>query len=50
MTDLYLYHVRDHAPSGASTGREEYFGALQSNDTPKGAYTTAVQTLIAANP
>jgi hypothetical protein len=50
LSEFYLYHVRDHAPSGTSTNREEYFGALQSDGAAKGPYSTAVQALIAANP
>ncbi len=44
-----LYQVRDQASSGASTDREAYFGALQQNLQPKGAYTTAVQSLLASS-
>jgi hypothetical protein len=43
-----LYQVRDQASSGTSTDREAYFGALQQNLQPKGAYTTAVQGLLAS--
>ncbi len=49
LAALYLYHVRDQKPSGASTDREAYFGAVQSNGAAKGLYTTTVQALIAAN-
>lgn len=43
-----LYAVRDEAATGASTEREAYFGALQHELQPKGAYTTAVQALLAS--
>jgi hypothetical protein len=42
-----LYQVRDQAAAGASNQREYYFGLLQHEDQPKGAYTTAVQELLA---
>jgi hypothetical protein len=42
-----LYQVRDQQPAGVSTNRESYFGLLQHEDQPKGAYTTAVQELLA---
>jgi hypothetical protein len=47
---LYLFQARDQQPSGASTNRESYFGALQSNRAAKGAYTAEVQSLLATNP
>jgi hypothetical protein len=45
---LMLYQVRDQALTGASTDHELYFGALQHELQPKGAYTTAVQALLAS--
>jgi hypothetical protein len=42
-----LYQVRDQQPAGVSHDREAYFGLLQHEDQPKGAYTTAVQELLA---
>jgi hypothetical protein len=42
-----LYQVRDQASPGASNDREAYFGLLQHEDQPKGAFTTAVQELLA---
>ena len=47
---FYLFQARDQQPSGASTDRESYFGALQSNRAAKGAYTAEVQSLLASNP
>jgi hypothetical protein len=42
-----LYQVRDQQAVGASNDREAYFGLLQHEDQPKGAFTTAVQELLA---
>ena len=42
-----LYQVRDQQVAGASKERESYFGLLQHEDQPKGAYTTAAQELLA---
>jgi hypothetical protein len=50
LAAFYLYHVHDQVPSGTSTDREAYFGALQSNGATKGPYTTEVQALTGANP
>ncbi len=50
LAAFYLYQAHDQAATGASTSRESYFGALQSNGAPKGAYTITVQSLLAANP
>jgi hypothetical protein len=46
---FFVYAVRDQAPAEASNNREAYFGALQQDLQPKGAYTTAVQTLLASS-
>jgi hypothetical protein len=46
---FYLYQAHDQYPSGSQSGREAYFGALQSNATAKGAYTTEVKADLAAN-
>lgn len=43
-----LYQVRDQAPTGTSTDVEAYFGALQHELQPKGAFTQAVEALMAA--
>jgi hypothetical protein len=50
LAALYLYQAHDQAASGTSTDRESYFGALQSNEAPKGDFTTTVQSLLTANP
>ena len=41
-----LYQVRDQKPTGATTEWQAYFGALQHEDQPKGAYTTAVESIL----
>jgi hypothetical protein len=40
---MYIYSQRDNSPTGTSGGRESYFGAVQSNGAPKGAWTTEIQ-------
>jgi hypothetical protein len=47
---FYLYQAQDQGPSGTSTNREEYFGALQTDGSSKGPYTAEVQSLLNANP
>jgi hypothetical protein len=42
-----IYQVRDQQAAGVSHEREAYFGLLQHEDQPKGAYTTAAQELLA---
>jgi hypothetical protein len=46
---FFLYQAHDQYASGTQTGREAYFGALQSNDAPKGAYTSEVKADLAAH-
>jgi len=48
VAEIYLYQARDQKASGQSSDREAYFGALHSDQSPKGAYTTAVRTLLEA--
>jgi hypothetical protein len=50
LAAFYLYQSRDNQPTGTSTSLESYFGALQRSGAPKGAYTTEVQSLLAASP
>jgi hypothetical protein len=50
LAAFYLFQARDQQASGATNGREAYFGALQSNEQAKGAYTTTVQSLLSTNP
>jgi hypothetical protein len=45
---LYLYQAQDQRPESATNDRENYFGLLQSNGASKGAFTTAVQTVMAS--
>jgi hypothetical protein len=49
LAAVYLYEAHDLKATGASTEREAYFGALQSNEAPKGAYTATVESLLSAN-
>jgi hypothetical protein len=44
-----LYQAHDQVASGTQTGREYYFGALQSRGQAKGAYTTEVKADLAAH-
>ena len=48
LGQLLLYQIRDQKPSGQSSNREDYFGALQRELQPKGAYTGAVEALLAS--
>jgi hypothetical protein len=47
---LYLYQAHDQKASGTASGREYYFGALQSNSSAKGAYTSEVKADLATAP
>jgi hypothetical protein len=42
-----LYTITDRVEPGVSNEREDYFGALQSSLKPKGAFTTAVEAMLA---
>ena len=44
---FFLYQAHDQGASGAQSGREYYFGALQSNGAGKGAYTAEVKSALA---
>jgi len=46
---LLLYKIRDQKPAGATSDREDYFGAVQSELQPKGAYTAAVESFLASS-
>jgi hypothetical protein len=46
---FFLYQAHDQYASGTQTGREAYFGSVQSNGASKGAYTTEVKSELAAN-
>lgn len=45
---FFLYQAHDQAASGTQSGREYYFGALQSRGQAKRAYTTEVRADLAA--
>jgi hypothetical protein len=49
LGDFILYQVRDQKPTATTTDSEMYFGALQHELQSKGAYTTAVKTLLASS-
>jgi len=49
LAAFFLYQAHDQHATGVSTGRERYFGALRSDGTAKGGYTTEVKATIAAN-
>ena len=42
-----IYQLRDEKPVGATTSQYYYFGVLQNDMQPKGAYTTAAEELLA---
>jgi hypothetical protein len=44
-----LYQVRDQRGTGTSTDDEYFYGALQHELQPKGAFTTACQKLLASS-
>jgi hypothetical protein len=50
LAALYLYQAHDQRSTGTSTTLEAYFGVVQLNNAPKGAYTPAVESLLTANP
>ena len=41
-----IYQARDQSPSGTSTERESYFGVMQHELQPKGAYTKAAEEVL----
>ena len=47
LAAFFLYQGRDLAAPGASTSREQYFGALRSDLGDKGPYTSVVRSLLA---
>jgi hypothetical protein len=48
LQDLFIYQVRDQKPTGQTTNWQDYFGALQHELQPKGAYTTQVESLLSS--
>jgi hypothetical protein len=49
LAAFFLYQARDQAASGTSTSREHYFGALRSDLSDKGAYSSVVRSLLAGS-
>jgi hypothetical protein len=49
LASVYLYSTSDLKPTGTSVDREMYFGALKSDKSAKGAYTSAVTALLTAS-
>lgn len=49
LASVYLYSTSDLKPTGASTDREQYFGALRNDKSTKGAYTSEVIAQLAGN-
>jgi hypothetical protein len=47
LAAFFIYQAHDQSSTGTATGRERYFGGLQSNSVPKGAYTTEVKAKLA---
>ena len=43
---FFVYQTLDQRPSGTSSEREHYFGALKSDRSEKGPYTTEVRRLV----
>jgi hypothetical protein len=50
LASMYLFQAHDQKATGTSGGREGYFGALQLDETAKGAFTTTVESLLSLNP
>ncbi len=46
LGDFFLYQVRDQQPHGVSSNCQAYYGVLQHELQPKGAYTTAAEELL----
>jgi hypothetical protein len=50
LATLLWYFVRDHAAPGASSDREDYFGAVREDRSDKGALTAAIRVAAARYP
>ncbi|HEY3864498.1 MAG TPA: hypothetical protein VGL54_00245 [Solirubrobacteraceae bacterium] len=50
LRSVYIFQAHDQQPTATSTEREGYCGALQINQATKGPFTTAVESLLSANP
>jgi len=46
---FFVYQAHDQYATGTQTGREAYFGGLQSNGSAKGSYTAEVKADLAVN-
>jgi hypothetical protein len=44
---IFVYNQRNGGASGSGSDYENFFGVMQNNGAPKGAYTSAVQALLA---
>ena len=49
LAAFFLYQAHDQYATGTQSGREAYFGAVQSNGTAKGAYTLEAKASLAVN-
>lgn len=49
VKSFFIFQVRDLQDPGNTNQREDYFGAVQSDGSPKGAYTTKVHEIAAAS-
>jgi hypothetical protein len=49
LASVFLYSTSDLKATGASDDREQYFGVLRSDKSPKGAYTSEVISQLTAN-
>jgi hypothetical protein len=47
LAALMIYNQRDQATTGSTSNYEGYFGVMQKNGAPKGAYTSEVQSELA---
>jgi hypothetical protein len=50
LASVYTFQAHDQATTGTTTSFGRYFGALQSDGSTKGSYTTTVESLLASNP
>jgi hypothetical protein len=48
LGDFFLYQVRDQRSAGSSSNCQYFYGVLQHELQPKGAYTTAAQALLSS--
>jgi hypothetical protein len=49
LAQVLIFAQVDRKPSGASTDREDYFGAVQSEGQDKGPLTREVRDILAAH-